>query len=475
MSVPTEPDEPTKAVDAPDLPPEIWLLIFRFATSADTSTEAPYEPFQPCPDTAAALSDVAVRVKCVLTLVCKRWRALAQDVLYEDVRIGPGLSALSAALCEPPANSEDDDDAAPRAPRHRVRRAVLPYAHTATPTRDALPALALLALLPHLEVLVRPPPKHIYNHDYDRTYQYTNNHCAPTPALPAPRRLEWAFDMTGDAPRVGGINALGDVLDAAPNLRELVLVGRMPYRAVRQKHPRLRQCALRTLRLHGGAAACPFVARQTTYWEFPALENVVVTGAADAKALEAVWEAFGDQVRVLEVPLGGGGGGGDDCGEASLSMADVGGIISACPKLEELNVRLGVEGFENSAAWDSSEVGIGAVTRTWACAHDTLQRVGICIDAPGGEWTAKTWTAVIEYAAQFEKGCPALRCVALYVPDVRVAAQNPQFDALRETLMSSGRRLLLRSVHAKSECVFSNTLWCNIEYGTACRGHRESE
>src|SRR5216683_2258226 len=176
MSVPTEPDEPTKAVDAPDLPPEIWLLIFRFATSADTSTEAPYEPFQPCPDTAAALSDVAVRVKCVLTLVCKRWRALAQDVLYEDVRIGPGLSALSAALCEPPANSEDDDAAAPRAPRHRVRRAVLPYAHTATPTRDALPALALLALLPHLEVLVRPPPKHIYNHDYDRTYQYTNNH-----------------------------------------------------------------------------------------------------------------------------------------------------------------------------------------------------------------------------------------------------------------------------------------------------------
>jgi len=344
-------------------------------------------------------------------------------MLYEDVRIGPGLSALSAALCEPPANSEDDgDDAAPRAPRHRVRRAVLPYAHTATPTRDALPALALLALLPHLEVLVRPPPKHIYNHDYDRTYQYTNNHhrdgdysysftpeslarprtfsallpllcfefCAPTPALPALRRLEWAFEMTGAAVRAGGINALYDVLDAAPNLRELVLVGRMPYRAVRQKHPRLRQCALRTLRLHGGAAACPFVARQTTYWEFPALENVVVTGAADAKKLEAVWEAFGDQVRVLEVPLGGGGGGGDDCGEASLSMADVGGIISACPKLEELDVRLGVEGFENSAAWDSesSEVGIGAVTRTWACAHDmwmlTKQSVGciVGLDTP---------------------------------------------------------------------------------------------
>jgi hypothetical protein len=46
----------------------------------------------------------------------------------------------------------------------------------------------------------------------------------------------------------GRINALDDVLDAAPNLRELALVGRMPISALRQKHPRLRQCALRMLR-----------------------------------------------------------------------------------------------------------------------------------------------------------------------------------------------------------------------------------
>jgi hypothetical protein len=32
MSIPTEPDGPIKAVDAPNLPPELWLLIFRFDT-----------------------------------------------------------------------------------------------------------------------------------------------------------------------------------------------------------------------------------------------------------------------------------------------------------------------------------------------------------------------------------------------------------------------------------------------------------
>jgi len=68
MSIPTEPDEPTKAVDAPNLPPELWL-IFRFDTSANTSTAAPYEPFQPCPDTAAA-RQVGARNKSFRT--CER-------------------------------------------------------------------------------------------------------------------------------------------------------------------------------------------------------------------------------------------------------------------------------------------------------------------------------------------------------------------------------------------------------------------
>ena len=62
------------------------------------------------------------------------------------------------------------------------------------------------------------------------------------------------------------------------------------------------------------------------------------------------------------------------------------------------------------------------VSRTWACAHGTLQCVGVYIDAV--EWTAKTWTAVVEHVVQFAEGCPALRCVTLHVPDVGVAEEN---------------------------------------------------
>ena len=463
MSIPTIPEpepDPTKATRyVPRLPAELWLLIFRCATSAHTSTSAPqYEPFQPCPDTTATLSDAALRDKCALMLVCKQWRALVYDMLYEDIRIGPGLPSLHMALCQPTVLPIPKDDNPPRAQRYRVRRAVLPYAHTATPTRDAPPALTLLTLLPHLEVLVRPPPLNL--HDDQHQHQH---HPRPrpsllplfefsttTPALPALRRLEWAFDGTGAAARAGGINALDDVLRAAPALHDLVLVGPMPLAALRQHHnPRLRLRALRTLRLHAGAAACPFVSRQATYWALPALENVVVAGAAHAEALEPLWETFGGLVRALEVQVGGAGemgvrGGGD----ARLSMMDVSRIVSACPKLEELNVRMSAEDLKNSR-WDSLQVdNISAsipVPRTWACAHDMLQRLGIRVDAEG--WMARTWTAVVEYVVRFQKGCPVLRCVTLYVQNVRVTAQNPQFHELRVKMMSNGRELLLRSVH----------------------------
>ena len=90
MSIPTEPDEPTKAVHAPNLPTEIWLLIFRFDTSADTSTAAPYEPFQPCPDTAAA-RQVRARHKSFRT--CERTKTpyvyIACKTSFETVESHP--------------------------------------------------------------------------------------------------------------------------------------------------------------------------------------------------------------------------------------------------------------------------------------------------------------------------------------------------------------------------------------------------
>lgn len=472
MSIDTTGITATKAVNhTPRLPPELWLIIFRFATSSpitypsdaeSTSYYSHYEPFQSRHETTTiALSDAALRDKCAITLVCRQWRALAGDMRYEDIRIGRGIAALYAALSEPAVDTDTDaivngitntNTTSPPPSRHCVRRAVLPYAHTATPTYHAPPALALLALIPHLEVLVRPPlsplssllsspapPPPPYRRRTLIPITTTTTHSLSTSprfefpsaasALPALRRLEWAFDKTGAAARAGGINSLTDMLKAAPSLSELVLTGLMPHAALRQDRIALR--ALRTLRFRAGACGCPFLNLQTSYWVMPALENIVVEGGGRAKAFEELWGTFGRLVRVVQLELGGEG----------MWMDDVGEIVNACPGLEELNFRISCGHLNSWSPTDANSV--NAVSATYV--HDALQRLGICVDSDAPEWSVKTWMALAEFVGEW-KLCPALRQVVLYVRDVQVAEQNPHFHLFHEELASSGRNLLLRSI-----------------------------
>jgi len=90
---------------------------------------------------------------------------------------------------------------------------------------------------------------------------------------------------------------------------------------------------------------CWYIAEQTTHWELPVLENIVVEGLrlglARAQPLKALWGKFGlfgGQVRVLELELGGGGWGG-------MSMGDVSKTVAFCPALEELDLRVVVEDY----------------------------------------------------------------------------------------------------------------------------------
>ena len=91
MSILTNSTEPVTqvAVHIPRLPPELWLLIFRFATSAPiTESTHNYEPFRPRHETATVHSNAALRDKCAIALVCRQWGALFGDMIYEDIRIG---------------------------------------------------------------------------------------------------------------------------------------------------------------------------------------------------------------------------------------------------------------------------------------------------------------------------------------------------------------------------------------------------
>ena len=436
--------ESTKVVNhTPRLPPELWLIIFRFATSSpityapsDAKSTSYYEPFQSHNEMATAFSDAAVRDRCAISLVCKQWHALAGDMRYEDIRIGRGISSLHAALRGPAADTilaGTTDTTPPPPSRHRVRRAVLPYAHTATPTYDAPLAFALLALLPHLEVLVRPPlspqpplssHRHLTTATHSRPSSPLFEFPTPAPALPVLHRLEWAFEKTGAAEVTGGINSLTDMLKAAPSLSELVLTGRMPHAAVCQDRVTLR--ALRTLRFRAGACGCPFLDLQTSFWEMPALENIVMEGCrARARSFEELWGTFGRQVRVVQLELGGKG----------MWMDDVGEIVNACPKLEEFNFR--IDCGHLGGWWQMDNFLANTVS--------ALQRLGICVDSETPEWSVNTWMALAEFVGKW-KLSQALGQVVLYVRDVQVAEKNPQFYLFREELASSGIQLLLRSV-----------------------------
>ncbi|KAI0275252.1 hypothetical protein BC834DRAFT_1037783 [Gloeopeniophorella convolvens] len=389
------PDSDAHPAFAPRLPVELWLHIFRLTTAAPDALSTIYEPFCSSTD-AAARADATLRAKCTLALVCKQWRALAHDFLYEDLRIGAGLPALCSSL------SSTRTPAA-----HRARRAVLPYTSTASPTAAPPPALALLDSLPSLSVLVRPPldprsPTPIFEHATD----------APA-ALPALRRLEWAFDGTGAAARAGGLNALDVLLRAAaPHLHELVLDGRLPLPALRQR--RVRLPALRTLRLRRGAGACPLVARQTAYWDLPALERVVLEGAACAEPLDALWEAHGARLRALELGRG-------------VSRADAACMMARCGALEELYLHVG-----------AAEDGVLVEAE---CVHATLRRVGVCVDAGAGK--ALPWARVAEEVGALAEGCAALCEVALYVRAPEAVERSAEVARLRDALCARGRALRL--------------------------------
>ncbi|KAI0666006.1 hypothetical protein C8Q78DRAFT_1083562 [Trametes maxima] len=79
--------------DHTSLPPELWLEIFRYATHVPRArTIAPPDAFAPerPADYAWGMNSPiqSMRTKCALVRVCRAWRALATELLYEHVVVG---------------------------------------------------------------------------------------------------------------------------------------------------------------------------------------------------------------------------------------------------------------------------------------------------------------------------------------------------------------------------------------------------
>ncbi|KAJ7212965.1 hypothetical protein GGX14DRAFT_445829 [Mycena pura] len=94
IASPTQPLKPL-----PDLPLEIWLEIFQWATYVYSSTTIePIDPFtlkSPGDLLGANTPVLSMRTKCVLVRVCRSWRRIAIQILYQHIVIrSPSRAAL---------------------------------------------------------------------------------------------------------------------------------------------------------------------------------------------------------------------------------------------------------------------------------------------------------------------------------------------------------------------------------------------
>lgn len=287
------------------LPSEIWLQVLRWATYASDDLCTRYHPFQKHPRNYA-VSDIqdSLKVKAVVVRVCRQWRALAVDMLYEDLHIGHEEQTLADVL-------ERYEELG-----NRVRRAVLPYSSTTTTTNQPLLSVAILKRCPGLEILVRPAPdiRDILRFEF----------FAEGLALSSLKRLEW-WHMN-DAARSEGINSLDSVLNDAPNLRYLTIGGQLEMRALQ---PSRRLESLSTLRIHPHWTHVLFI-EQICRWSLPALTHIVVHNAQNQATLNLLWEAFGHQLQTIE--LG---------GYNRFYIEDhIASILRCCPILQELNYHI---------------------------------------------------------------------------------------------------------------------------------------
>ncbi|KAH0838115.1 hypothetical protein J3R83DRAFT_6361 [Lanmaoa asiatica] len=266
------------------LPSELWITVFRWATYPPDGYPAPYyEPFRAFSETF----NEPLKTKRSLVRVCRLWRALATFLLYEDVRISSNSANLKVVLAD---HHHIDDEAFQGHSLGRfVHRLELPYAQTATEEPgDTHDIVEILSSCPSLKTLVRPyffeaPP-------YSVRYEFP----AEIVSLSSLTRLEWWH--YNNAARSGGINSLTDVLRNAPSLQFLALGGEFWMNSM-HLDSQIRLPALTTLRLKRVNALFVWQIRR---WELPSLVHVVADFPADNGGLEELWLHFGSQLCTVE-------------------------------------------------------------------------------------------------------------------------------------------------------------------------------
>lgn len=301
---------------SPSLPRELWIKIFRIANASRDIQQFDYAPFSDpgnsyIEDRRILLATAEVRL--TLVLVCKLWRSLANELIYEEIRsLVPG-EALKEALEKRGKETDTDAGYGPL-----VRLVELPrhYDYTYEILRHLTRLETLLITFPTSTGSGMLPP---------RTY-------APRP-LPDPKpyhemshlkRIDWRCDNLTGPPRV---DYLEDLLRRAPNLRYLSIIGedhfnsqRMPFQITL---PHLETLIISDLKTSYRLTAV------ISKWNLPSLSNIVVDRLPlqGQRGLSTIWDSFGETLRVVELGTR---------FKIFSTVDHVANILSKCPNLTEL-------------------------------------------------------------------------------------------------------------------------------------------
>jgi hypothetical protein len=292
-----------------DLPTELCLEIFRWAITSPICLSAfatSYEPFMLSTHTHFRADFIrTLTVKLTIILVCRRWNAIAMELLCEDLWVGPGRDTfLLQRLLQRTQNNTEYGT--------YVRRILLPYPTT---TKDPVAAIDILRLCHKLEVLVRPTGT------LERSQLRYNVRCPPLPSL---KRIDWWYDR--NAEQFGGINSLESVLHSTPNIQYLSLsVGSdsLPnYGPLAHSNAPPHLPLLTTLRVRRFQLVSLERIRQ---WSLPALTHLIADFPGDLAFVRL--SPFGSQLRTVDIGLH----------VAFIRYNVISAVLWNCPKLTQLN------------------------------------------------------------------------------------------------------------------------------------------
>ncbi|KAF6754320.1 hypothetical protein DFP72DRAFT_899985 [Ephemerocybe angulata] len=260
------------------IPPEVWLEIFTHTTPAIHDRIAVDDPPFRLP--GATYTDLSTKES--LSRVCRHWRDLTSQQLYEEVVLADGLSALLTTLMTSDSNFGFRGNL--------VKRVVLPFHSTCGAPWAIAPIIAILKACTQIKALVRPS-------DSDRLrYSSFFDYEVEAVAFPSLLRLEWHYN--DDAERSGGINSLTSVLRGAPNVRYLSISGAdYPGYILLDRSPTLLS-HLEVLRI---STSNPHIIRvMCNSWTMPSLSKIIFDVHPQPHSLDIIFEHFGPQLRAVE-------------------------------------------------------------------------------------------------------------------------------------------------------------------------------